>query len=72
MSSLARNANKVLFTQIVPGFLFRFDGVDDNKNRQKALEMILESEQPMNQFYNFEQTVRHGINSAMFDGVVGT
>ena len=42
------------------------------KNRQKALEIILESEQPMNQFYNFEQTVRHGINSAMFDGVVGT
>ena len=42
------------------------------KNRQKALEMTLESEQPMNQFYNFEQTVQHGINSAMFDGVVGT
>ena len=42
------------------------------KNRQKALEMILESEQPMNQFYNFAQTVQHGFNSAMFDGVVST
>jgi len=39
---------------------------------QKVMEMILESEQAMNQSYNFSQTVRHRINSAMFDGLFGT
>ena len=72
VSPLAKKVNIVLFIQITLGFYSIMMPLIVINSGEKLMEMILESEQPMNQSYNFSQTVRHKINSAVFDGLLGT
>ena len=72
MSLLAKKVNIVLFIQITLGFYSIMMPLIVINGGQKVMEMILESEQPMNQSYNFSQTVRQRINNAMFNGLFGT